>query len=306
VRRFLLAVTAVIILCGTGAAYAGGSDLSLKGGFRSDTLSWNIAGDTKGNNPNVLSELTWEGIKVFEVKAGYRTDLGKSQYLRCSFGYGWINDGSNQDSDYHGDNRTQEYSRSNNDADEGNVWDLSLGIGRKEPLNESLSVNPVVGVSFHRQNLVIRNGYQTVASVADGTPPVGPIKNLNSKYSASWYGPWAGVDAKYETGDLIFTGVAELHVARFIAEADWNLRSDLSHPKSFEHTALGGGFTTEAGVGYKAFKDWALTAGAGYQWWKAVKGRDRTFFTSGAVADTRLNSVNWRSFVFSLGASYSF
>ena len=305
-RKLLLAVSGILLFCGPQAAYADSPSLSLDAGFRSDKLDWNIAGDTKGHNPNILSELTWEGLKIFEVTAGFSTDLNKSQYLRGSFGYGWINDGVNQDSDYKGDNRTQEFSRSNNDADEGHVWDLSAGIGLKNEITPDLSVNPVVGVSFHRQNLVIRNGYQTVASVADGTPPVGPIHNLNSKYSASWYGPWAGVDAKYKTAALAFTATAELHLARFLAEADWNLRSDLNHPKSFEHTALGGGLSTEAGVEYAAAESWTFSIDAGYQVWKAVNGRDRTFFRDGTVSDTRLNAVNWSSFVFSLGARYSF
>jgi len=305
-KRFLLVVSGILLFYGPQAALADSSDLSLKAGFRSDKLDWSIAGDSGGHNPNILSELIWEGVKIFEVKAGYTGDLNNKQYLKFSFGYGWINDGNNQDSDYKGDNRTLEYSRSNNDADEGNVWDLSLGIGFKNEVTPALSVNPVVGVSFHRQNLVIRNGHQTVASIPDGTPPVGPINNLNSRYRANWYGPWAGLDAKYGTNALAFTATAELHVARFIAEADWNLRTDLNHPKSFEHTALGAGFVTEAGVEYATSESLTLTAGGGYQQWKAFKGRDRTFFRSGAVSDTQLNAVNWSSFVFSLGGRYAF
>jgi hypothetical protein len=303
-KKILLLASGLILFYGSQVAYAESSDLSLKAGFRSDKLDWNIAGDTEGHNPNILSELIWEGVKIFEVKAGYRADLTKKQYLKLSFGYGWINDGDNQDSDYIGDDRTLEFSRSNNDADEGSVWDISLGMGFKNEVTPALSVNPAVGVSFHRQNLVIRNGHQTVAS--PGTPPVGPIDNLNSKYKANWYGPWAGLDARYEAEKLAFTAGAEIHVARFMAEADWNLRTDLDHPKSFEHTALGAGIVTEAGAEYALGESWALTANAGYQRWRAFGGRDRTFFKNGAAADTRLNAVNWSSFVFSLGGVYSF
>lgn len=39
------------------------TSLSLDAGFRSDDLDWSIAGDADGNNPNILSELTWENIK---------------------------------------------------------------------------------------------------------------------------------------------------------------------------------------------------------------------------------------------------
>ena len=31
-------------------------------GYRKDELDWNIAGNINGNNPNILSELTWEDL----------------------------------------------------------------------------------------------------------------------------------------------------------------------------------------------------------------------------------------------------
>ncbi|MBI5588685.1 MAG: omptin family outer membrane protease [Deltaproteobacteria bacterium] len=301
----ILAVSACLfLLLGSRAAYAGNSDFSLGTGYRSDKLDWNIAGDTTGHNPNVLSELKWESLKIFEIKAGFRTDLNKRQYLLGSFGFGWINDGTNQDSDYRGDNRTLEYSRSSNDADLGNVWDLSLGIGLNNNIRPNLSLNPVIGVSFHRQNLRIRNGFQTVAT--SGTPPVGPFAYLNSKYDANWYGPWAGIDVKYAAESLVYTGGLELHLARYLAEADWNLRTDLDHPKSFEHTALGGGVRANAGVRYAVTERLSLTGNAAYQRWMTMHGRDRTFFKNGTTADTRLNEVNWSSYDLSLGAGYSF
>ena len=37
-------------------------------GYRADDLDWNIAGDINGNNPNVLSELTWDDVKSYQVK----------------------------------------------------------------------------------------------------------------------------------------------------------------------------------------------------------------------------------------------
>ena len=43
--------------------------------------------------------------------------------------YSWIFDGKNQDSGYAGGDRTLEFSRSNNNSDEGNMLDASFGIG---------------------------------------------------------------------------------------------------------------------------------------------------------------------------------
>lgn len=304
-KKRLQAVSVLVLaLMAPSGAYALSSDFSLGAGYRSDKLDWNIAGDTNGSNPNILSELTWDSLKIFELKAVYRTDLSEKNYIRGSFGYGFIYDGKNQDSDYNGDNRTLEFSRSNNDADQGSVWDLSGGLGFKNQVTPEMTLNPIVGFSVHRQNLSIRNGMQTIAS--GGTPPLGPIAGLDSSYDATWWGPWAGLDARYASGAVALTASAELHLARYYAEADWNLRSDFEHPTSFEHTAWGGGVVLNAGAEYSATERLSFSANAGYQRWKTLHGNDRTFFTDGTVADTQLNEVNWSSYDILLGARYTF
>ncbi len=44
--------------------------LELTNSYRIDNLNWNIAGDLYGNNPNILSELTWTDLKIYQLKAG--------------------------------------------------------------------------------------------------------------------------------------------------------------------------------------------------------------------------------------------
>ena len=44
-------------------------------GYRSDDFDWNIAGNTiLGNYVNVLSELTWRNIEIYQVKLRNRTN----------------------------------------------------------------------------------------------------------------------------------------------------------------------------------------------------------------------------------------
>ena len=99
------------------------------GGYRSDDLDFNIAGDINGNNPNIISELTWEDLESYQVKFQGSLVWPGIIALKGSANYGWIFNGKNQDSDYGGDNRTFEYSRSNNNTDDNNVWDASLAVG---------------------------------------------------------------------------------------------------------------------------------------------------------------------------------
>ncbi len=86
------------------------TDFTLSTGYRSDDLDWNIAGDINGNNPNVLSELTWDDVESYQVKLQGSIVWPNIIALRGYANYGWVFDGDNQDSDYLGDNRTFEFS----------------------------------------------------------------------------------------------------------------------------------------------------------------------------------------------------
>ena len=192
------------------------TDFSFGAGFRTDNLDWNIAGNTSGTSPNVLSELQWENLDTFQLKGGVRMHILRSIYVRGSIGGGWIYAGDVQDSDYLGDNRTLEFSRSNNSADSGTLWDASLGIGLSRTVNFPgwrLEVAPLVGYSRHRQNLTITDGFQTI-------PSSGPFAGLDSTYKATWKGPWFGTDVFFDIDDLTLNATFEYHVADYDAEAD--------------------------------------------------------------------------------------
>ena len=92
--------------------------------YRVDSLDWNIASDPSGTlTPNILSELTWSDLKIIDLKVEFVNRGGDNSYARGYFAYGIIMEGDNQDSDYNGDNRTLEFSRSNNSSDGRKVID---------------------------------------------------------------------------------------------------------------------------------------------------------------------------------------
>ena len=98
----------------------------------------------------------------------------------------------------------------------------------------------------------------------------------------------------------------EYHWADYYGSANWNLRSDFQHPKSFEQVADGRGLVFNLGAGYKLTDNWALDVRFDFQDWKTDPGIDRVFFSSGAIVETRLNEVNWESKAFMLGSTYNF
>ncbi|WP_051906947.1 hypothetical protein [Methylomarinum vadi] len=279
----------------------------INSGYRQDELDWNIASPI--GTPNILSELSWDDLEIVTFGLGATMYLPANIVLDGKFTYGRIFNGDNQDSDYWGDNRTQEFSRSNNNADEGDTIDASIGLGYRFNMIPSsrrfkkpvLSFTPMLGFSYHEQNLKIRNGKQTI-----------PLKynfgGLNSSYDATWYGPWAGFDSELSIVDRVsFTTSFQYHYAFYEGTANWNLREEFAHPESFSHEAKGAGLDLSWGSLIRLNDNLHLTLSVDYKNWKADnKGFDTTYFSDGRILETKLNEVNWESLGANLGMQFSF
>lgn len=288
-------------------------DIGLQGGYRQDRLDWNIAG-----NVDVLSELEWEQLDILQSQLTAQL-IGESIFpggrpaARGLLGVGSIVAGDNRDSDYAGNGRTLEFSRSNNDAGDGQVYDFALGAGLEFSLPSGLHLTPMLGYSYHEQQLVLQDGVQTlsqpqlVASSGFSPPALGGFAGLDSSYAARWYGPWIGCDFSYRvTAAWRLTGTAELHWGEMKAEADWNLRSDFAHPVSFRQLADAYGLVLGAKAHYELAPRWDLVLAGDYSDWWTDPGLDRIYFADGRVGATRLNEVNWSSFALQAGLQYRF
>lgn len=285
----------------------------LAAGYRKDKLNWHIAGTLQGSNPNVLSELTWSGIQIHQLKLANRTVIKDLVYLRCHLDYGVAVTGDNQDSDYLGDNRTREFSRSTNAVDGNDVWDGSAGIGPRWSFFESsLLLCPLLGYAVSEQDLNIVDGYQALTN-PPATTPLGPFAGLDSRYETRWKGPWIGADlwllVPCKSGPLTVVGVqfsCEYHWLEYDAEANWNLRADFDHPVSFTHEADGNGWVTGASILFQMKNRWGINLGMHMKDMTTDAGLDRTYYADGTKVDTRLNEVRWRSYAFEAGLSYRF
>ena len=275
-------------------------DFAISTSYREDNLNWNIA----GGSVNVLSELAWKNMAIAQIQVAAKVNLKDDWRIRSKLGYGVITSGTNQDSDYNGNNRTQEFSRSNNKAG-GDVRDASIGIGKTlrlldQTVGKFVYVTPFIGLSIHQQNLSMTDGVQTI-------PALGPFVGLDSTYTAQWQGPWIGVDALIETGrNVSLIASAEYHIADYSAKANWNLRNDFAHPLSFKHTAKGQGIILSGGASYPIAKNWTLIATLEYQTWATRAGNDLIYFANGSTGYARLNRVNWESTAYHLEIIHQF
>ena len=283
------------------------ADTYIRGGYRRDKLDWSIAG--LNGTPNILSELTWDNIEIATISTGTTLLLDERWLVNLDFTYGRIFDGDNQDSDYLGDNRTLEFSRSNNAAEDGDVYDISVSTGyRWQPntTNVKTEIRPLIGLSYHAQNFQMTDGFQTLSAPPQGLP-LGPFPGLDSTYDATWFGPWLGVDSVFKFDERFQLDLGlEYHYAFFDATANWNLREDFQHPESFTHEAEGYGIIARFGGQYQLHSDLTLGLSLDYQDWTADRnGEDKVFFSNGAELTTKLNDVSWRSYSINFGLNFA-
>lgn len=275
-------------------------EYSVSAGYRKDNLSWSIA----DGGINVASEVGWKNTVIAQMRATGKLKLGSDWLLRGIYTTGAVKSGSNRDSDYAGNNRMQEFSRSDSRTG-GAVRDASIGLGRKFHLLDLASggamyIVPLAGVSIHQQSLSMYDGQQTI-------PANWALTGLNNTYDTQWKGSWLGMDALLGVGENIsLTGTTEYHWVDYLAEANWNLRRDFAHPVSFRHIARGRGALVSVGVVYRFSRNFLMNVSLEQQKWNTYTGYDQTNFSYGATNYYTLNQVSWDSTSFSLGMNYQF
>jgi len=280
-------------------------DLSvgLSAGLRFDEFKWSIAGNSGGTSPNILSELEWDQVLSHQLSMGGTLEVKRRFYCRGQGNIAWIQSGSVRDSDYDGDDRTLEYSRSTSETNGDEMYDLVVGAGYPiHLLRDRLFLAPLTGISYHVQNFRITNGEQVISD-PPRTPPVGPLDSrLNSTYSAHWFGLWAGCDLRYlmetpnqETPPIVWELSLMYHfLGDYSAEADWNLRGDLDHPKSFEHDADAEGISLTMKCQIPINQKVGIHFMANYTRWTTDEG-DATIYETSGTSHTQLNDVEWET-----------
>ena len=98
----------------------------------------------------------------------------------------------------------------------------------------------------------------------------------------------------------------EYHWVDYYAEADWNLRNDFKHPKSFDHRADGDGLVIDLQWQYQLTEHWSFGLQGHYLDWETNHGDDRLFLANGDVLPTQLNQVTWRSVAVNAGLVFLF
>lgn len=285
-------------------------ELAFGGGYgtRSGDLRWNIAGGSNG--PNILSELTYQGLEFTEYRTYATLNFNSGRYkhwrLESSFSVGEASRGEVYDSDYDGDNRQGEYSRSLSSAAGSETTHFEFLAGYRLPSSRSITLMPLVGVSYNTQYLKMTEGEQLLYTRSGGVR-LGDFENeLDSHYSTRWLGGFFGLDAGIETTNHALNLRYKFHLSQYYAEANWNLREDFAHPKSFEHNAFGTANVLELAYQWRWNDSWSVNARAFREVWKTEPGDDTVYLSDGTRAGTELNEVIWDSEGYDLSLQYLF
>lgn len=275
------------------------ASFEVNSGVRQDSLIWNT----------FYSELDWDDLDIYEIGGNGRLVVENSSMpfatcIRVRGAYGEIYDGRVRDSDY----SEYEYSRSISDSDEGDTLTLNGGIGPQFNFwSDRISIAALVGYNYHEQNLTLKDGLQVISDNFKA-PAVGTyMPDLDSSYDASWEGVWVGVDATLRFAQrLIVETSVEVQDVNYEAEANWNLRTDLAHPVSFEHDADGICIITSAAVHYLLNESWALSGNVNYGYMVTDDGTHTAYGSDGSATRVRLNEVEWDSIGATLGLRWIF
>lgn len=271
-------------------------------GWRQDSLNWNIAG--YHHEPNVLSELKWKSIQMWEIAGGFKTQFFDCVVFKFYGDYAKVFSGRVTDQDFAGDDRTLMYSESKSKANKGEAFDLSLGLGYPFTFCD-FTITPLIGYAHMEQHFRIIHGRETVDELDH---ILRSFPDLHSNYRTKWNSFWIGADNNYLiTDDINVYANVEGHFAHYKATGHWNLRTDFAD--DFKHHGYGWGLILSGGASYQLCNQLYVGLGVLYRYFHIHHGCDETSFFEGdtvVVGKSSLNAVNWHSFSAGLAIGYGF
>ncbi len=261
-------------------------------GYQEAAIDFNISA-TPGMDPspNILSELIYDPLANtnYCIDAGYMTLVGKNAAIggSLSIASSFRSKGEAYDHDFEGDDRTERFSLSKSSLDESDYTQSSLEIFLKSRWFNRTGhyYSFAIGFQNTEYDLVMTDGIQL-------EPIQEPIPGLNSSYSPNFKSTYISYTTEHKLGSGFLSINATNLWTRFKATADWNLREEFVHPRSFIHTGDGDGYQFSLTYSYPISKHLDLYSTATYRKVKIENGYDQIFLVDGQSFVTTLNEVN--------------
>lgn len=259
---------------------------------RKTDFRWSIAGNIKGESPNIFSELIFKPIQSsgFFINASYK--IHKRFSIETEFNRLFTHNGSATDFDYSGNDRTYPNTQLYLKSNKGNITNASGQLDYYILDKASFHIKAGAGYIFSNELFYLLN---------DNEP------NLHTSYTAKWNGPKFNLEAQWVSNWKIkLAGAINYNLMQYNANANWNLIEEFKHPVSFKQNANGSGWNYSANAVYQINKRIGLNIGWQYANWKTKYGIDKLFLKTGDVPETRFNGAFKKSNEWKLAASYTF
>lgn len=247
----------------------------------SENFQWSIAGNSNGQNPNVLSEVIWTKLKGTGVGLDVDLNIWSHIFFKGSYHKAFIRSGTATDHDYAADDRTQPTYSAFLKSDEGHTFRYSAALAYGLRLHEMLTVMPYAGYAYNRQSLSLKNFEEEKGD-----------KKLNSRYQANWSGAVVGLDLEVARLQRVHLNAGlSYQQFHYTGLADWNLIDAFNHPLSFKHNAKGFESQVLLRLNFKINSMCTAYLRGEYRYAETGKGIDQLFLADGQERESRFNGA---------------
>ena len=260
-------------------------------GAELSNLKWAVAGNMNGGSPNIFSELKWQKLSGinYSILASLKTKK-VVYFFRSSFSPDL--NGIVEDTDYGGDNRTNVRYKEVFPSSGGRIFKAETGVKFDVIRVNSLPLLKIrTGIRYRSQRLYLDQENKTVQS------------NYNSRWGSVFFGIEKTVSLSNHL-KMYFSADADL--SDYEGYGNWKLRTELAHPKSFVHHAIGYGINARFKTNLQISPMMALTASIDGWCADSFKGKDILYFNDGSSIYTQLNGVSSLALNASMGLSLTF
>lgn len=255
-----------------------------------EALSWSIAGNINGKNPNIFSELKWTAIMGSGIGLSMDQSVYKRLKLSVDLNLSAYLSGHVTDTDYQEDNRQNQTFNAHEKANRGGVGLIRSNLELLVIDGKKLDFSIGTGFFWTHKRFTLIN----------------EENGLNSTYDAIWFGPNARTTVIARFGGFFFRCQTDYSQVDYLATANWNLIDEFEHPVSFRHEAKGFQLFSEVSGGFELTSELDLVMGFRHSYFSTGRGIDTLYKTNGTRPRTRLNDVTNELFGLSMGVEYAF
>jgi hypothetical protein len=223
----MVSVFVLMLFCiSVKSSFAQGKDdnrfnIHLSPKYSIHNLSWSIAGNSKGQSPNVLSELKWKNLQSPGISLTLEWMITSRFQLKILLAGSAIVSGAVTDTDYSEDNRTNPVFYASLSSDKGKLYSSHVTGGYSFVRTKTYNGKIFVGYGINHQQLYLTDDEQ-----------------LNSTYTNKWKGVIFSLENGFYLNSRNSLSVqVTYHQVRYGAEGNWNLIEEFKHPVSFTHSA---------------------------------------------------------------------